>query len=379
MRAMHPLIIDCVHRLDQYLETKAINGDELDVKRAMGNLTMDVIASCAFGTQIDTHNDHKTHEFITNTQAIFQGNWRIWLIFPLMTLFPKLVEKMKLSMMSSSVQKFFKSAISSMIARRRADPKSGQYKDYLQLMINAQNRSADNSEDQDIDDLNEHIFGKTDALKDQKLGNVVISDDDMLASSFLFLVAGYETTASLLSFLTYELAINEKCQQRLYEEINAFDGNYSYESIARMPYLEACIAETLRHYPPLPAIGRICTEEYKHDNTGLTIPKGMGVNYDVHSLHHESEYYPNPEDWNPERFLPENRDHLVPYTYMPFGLGPRNCVGMRFALMEAKTAVAHLICKYRFIRTVNTRHPPTFKKFDFILNTDDRKIGVELR
>ncbi|CAG2116475.1 unnamed protein product [Medioppia subpectinata] len=287
MRAMHPIITDCVHRLDQYLETKAINGDELDVKRAMGNLTMDVIASCAFGTQIDTHNDHKTHEFVENARQVIRGNWRIWLVLTIPAMFPKLMDYIKISSLSPSVETFFRSAvsISTIIARRKSEINSGKHKDYLQLILNAQNRSADNSEDQDIDDLNEHIFGTTDALNDQKSRKVDMTDDDVLASSFLFLVAGYETTATLLSHLIYELSVNEKCQQRLYEEINAFDGNYSYESIARMP----------------------------------------------------------------------------------------------FALMEAKTAVAHLITKYRFKRTANTAVPLKYKKFEFMLTTGDIHIGIEKR
>ncbi len=77
--------------------------------------------------------------------------------------------------------------------------------------------------------------------------------------------------------------------------------------------------------------------------------------------------------------MPENRDNLVPYTYMPFGTGPRNCVGMRFALMEAKTAVVHLINKFKFVKSSNTQIPLKFKKFEFLLTAGDINVGVELR
>jgi cytochrome P450 len=77
--------------------------------------------------------------------------------------------------------------------------------------------------------------------------------------------------------------------------------------------------------------------------------------------------------------MPENRDNLVPYTYMPFGIGPRNCVGMRFALMEAKTAVVHLINKLKFVKSSNTQIPLKFKKFEFLLTAGDINVGVELR
>jgi len=114
-------------------------------------------------------------------------------------------------------------------------------------------------------------------------------------------------------------------------------------------------------------------------DTGLTIPKGMMVNFDMQTLHHSPKYYPNPDRWDPERFMPENKDQLVPYTYMPFGMGPRNCVGMRFALMEAKTAIAHLVNKFKFVRTPNTTVPLEIKKFEVLLTTGNVNIGIELR
>ncbi|CAG2161676.1 unnamed protein product [Oppiella nova] len=86
-------------------------------------------------------------------------------------------------------------------------------------------------------------------------------------------------------------------------------------------------------------------------------------------------------EFYPERFMPENRDQLVPYTYLPFGLGPRNCVGMRFSLMEVKTAVAHLVNKFIFVKTPATK-PLTndmMKKLHLIVNYGDLKVGIELR
>ncbi|CAG2102769.1 unnamed protein product [Medioppia subpectinata] len=383
MKAMHPIIVDCTQRLEEYLEKKAVTGEEVEMKKIMGNLTMDVIASCAFGTKIDTHNDEKRSDFILNAQKVFRGNWRVWAFFLFMTTFPKLVRWTGFTFNDPTVVKFFRTAITSIIRRRKSESESGGKKrDYLQLMINAQNKSEDKAADeQEIDDLNEEIFGKTDpteALKFNKM-QTEISEDDILATSFIFFVAGYETTATLLSLLFYSLAVDPKCQQKLYEEVKRFDGNFSYENISKMPYLEACVAETLRLYNPISAVGRMASEEYKIGDTGLTIPKGMLVNFDVQTLHHNPDYYPDPDRWDPERFMPENRDQLVPYTYMPFGMGPRNCVGMRFALMEAKTAAAHLVNKFIFKKTAKTTVPPKLKKFEFLLTTEPLITAIEKR
>ena len=105
----------------------------------------------------------------------------------------------------------------------------------------------------------------------------------------------------------------------------------------------------------------------------------MLVNFDIHSIHHDEEYYPNANKWDPERFMPENRDKLVPYTYFPFGIGPRNCVGMRFALMEAKTAAAYLVNKFHFYKTPKTPTELISKKFEFLFTVDNVFVGIELR
>ena len=130
-------------------------------------------------------------------------------------------------------------------------------------MINAQNKKVE-TEEQTKDDKSDEIFGQNDEKQYYKgKGQVVMTEDDILATSFLFFIAGYETTASLLTFLFYSLSVNEKCQQKLYEEVKAFDGHYDYETISKMPYLEACVAETLRMYNPLAVTSRMASEDYK--------------------------------------------------------------------------------------------------------------------
>ena len=129
-------------------------------------------------------------------------------------------------------------------------------------MTNA-NKKQD-SEEQENDSINnEAIYGQSDETEVVfNKSKVEITEDDILATSFLFFVAGFETTASLLSFLFYSLALDQKCQQKLYEEVVSFKGKIDYESLAQMPYLNACIAETLRLYNPLGATSRIASEDY---------------------------------------------------------------------------------------------------------------------
>ena len=130
-------------------------------------------------------------------------------------------------------------------------------------MIDAKNKTTVHDVHYEEEDRSEELFGSTDGPEVQKSKQKVeVTDDDILANTFLFFVAGYETTASLLSHLIYRLALDQECQDKLYEEVKAFGGKYDYETIAKMPYLEACVAETLRIYNPVPAIGRMAAEDY---------------------------------------------------------------------------------------------------------------------
>ena len=103
------------------------------------------------------------------------------------------------------------------------------------------------------------------------------------------------------------------------------------------------------------------------------------MNILVYAIHHNEEYYPSPDKFKPERFLPENRDQIKPFTYLPFGSGPRNCVGMRFALLEAKLALAKIITKYKFVKSKNTQVPLTFLPNRLVLTPKSIIIGVERR
>jgi cytochrome P450 len=133
-------------------------------------------------------------------------------------------------------------------------------------MINA-NKRVDNEEQEEDCDNHKRLYGQSDHTNGTDSSNNIckteITEEDILATSFLFFVAGFDTTASLLSFLFYTLAIEPDIQQKLYEEVLSYSGNFDYDSIAKMPYLEGCIAETLRLYNPVAALSRIASEDYK--------------------------------------------------------------------------------------------------------------------
>uniref|UniRef100_A0A2P2I5F2 Cytochrome P450 9e2-like n=1 Tax=Hirondellea gigas TaxID=1518452 RepID=A0A2P2I5F2_9CRUS len=125
------------------------------------------------------------------------------------------------------------------------------------------------------------------------------------------------------------------------------NGKLNYQDIMEAKYLDAVLSETLRLYPPGHVIERQCTKEYNIPGTSIIISEGQIVSFPVYSIHRDERYYPNPEEFQPDRFLPENRKNIPQGAFLPFGVGPRMCIAQRFAQMESKLALAELVLKYR--------------------------------
>lgn len=152
--------------------------------------------------------------------------------------------------------------------------------------------------------------------------NKKLNEDEIIAQAVTFLMAGYETTATALTYATYELALNPEVQDKLCDEIKASinsNGRIDYDVLCRLPYLDAVISEALRHHAPAVKITRMASQEYKVGSTGITVYPGQQVDIPIYAIHHDEKYYPNPFKFDPERFMPHNKHNLVPYTYLPFG------------------------------------------------------------
>ncbi|KAK7863029.1 hypothetical protein R5R35_010772 [Gryllus longicercus] len=128
-----------------------------------------------------------------------------------------------------------------------------------------------------------------------------------------------------------------------------------------MKYLDAVISEVLRLYPPAPSTDRICVKDTllpagEYSNA-ITIPKGTIVQAPIVGLHTDPQYWKEPKKFDPDRFSDENKHKIKPFTYMPFGMGPRICIGQRFALIEVKMALVHLLHSFDLHPSAKTKFP----------------------
>merc|ERR1712037_548901 len=196
-----------------------------------------------------------------------------------------------------------------------------------------------------------------------KLDNKKVLDEDTLvATAMVFMIAGYDTTWATLSFASYLLSKHPEEQQRLQDEIDqAFadaDGEFpDYSTIQGLPYLDMVVHETWGMYPPIPFLSREAGVDYKLPGTEVQLRKGDLVSYVASGLHTDPAHYSHPDQFHPEHFSKEEKAKRSPYAFQAFGQGPRACIGMRFALLEAKVAVLSVLRQFSFKPGTKTQEP----------------------
>uniref|UniRef100_UPI003B5A6B3B cytochrome P450 4C1-like n=1 Tax=Leptopilina heterotoma TaxID=63436 RepID=UPI003B5A6B3B len=178
----------------------------------------------------------------------------------------------------------------------------------------------------------------------QKFGQQ-IDDEGIREEVDTFIFEGHDTTAMAMCFAVLMLAENKDVQDRARKEVDdVLEGKnrkISSAEVQNFNYLEQCIRETLRLYPSVPFIARKVNEDLQLKH--CFVPAGTIVDLHIFDLHRNPEFWPNPEKFDPDRFLPEKMLNRHPFSYVPFSGGPRNCIGQRFAMLELKTLVAHLL------------------------------------
>lgn len=170
----------------------------------------------------------------------------------------------------------------------------------------------------------------------------------------MFFIAAADTSTAALCYFAYNLAINVDVQEKIVDEVVELstDGKIEFDCVFKMTYLEACLFESLRLMPPLPRVERQAMNDCQLGD--LFVPKGTYVSIPTYAVHHDPNNFEDPEKFKPERFLPENKHKIMPGTFLPFADGPRNCIGMRFALAEIKYCIANMLLHYKLTACAHT-------------------------
>ncbi|NWS29244.1 CP4V2 protein, partial [Polioptila caerulea] len=163
-----------------------------------------------------------------------------------------------------------------------------------------------------------------------------------------FMFEGHDTTAAAINWVLYLLGRNPEVQKKVHRELDEVFGNtersVTTDDLKNLRYLECVVKEALRLFPSVPMFARTLREDCCIK--GYQIPRGANILVLTYALHRNPEIFPDPEEFRPERFFPENSKGRHPYAYVPFSAGPRNCIGQRFAQMEEKTLLALILQRF---------------------------------
>ncbi|XP_012529710.1 cytochrome P450 9e2 isoform X2 [Monomorium pharaonis] len=321
----------------------------MDIKDVFTRYSNDIIATCAFGIKVDSMRNPKNDFFVYGKEATSFKGFVLLRVLIIKTL-PWLARILRLTIVREKITNFFEDLIKSTIKAR--DENGIVRPDMLQLMMESR----------------------------YKDGNAELSIDDIVAQAFIFFFGGFESTATLMCFAAHEIAMNPDIQIRLQNEIDRVledtNGQASYEAVNGMEYLDAVINEALRMYPASTVIlDRICLNDFELPPAlpGLkpfVIKKGHGIWIPIYALQHDPKYFKDPEKFDPERFLGEQKKKsLNSGVYFPFGVGPRMCIGNRFALLETKVLLFHLLARCDLKPCEKTPIPIKFTK-DFLLKPE---------
>ncbi|XP_071448733.1 probable cytochrome P450 6a17 [Hetaerina americana] len=351
MKYMFPVVKACAEQLQRTTasEVERAGGGDLEVKDLMARYTTDVIGSAAFGVEARSleNADSEFRSIGRRMVAADFGNS----MRAMMTIFaPALSLKLGIKSVDSLSESYFTRIVKDTVTyREKNDIKRT---DFLQLLIGLRAGDKENS-------------AKVPAEAE-------LTMDQLTAQCFIFYIGGFETSATTLSFALFELSRNLAVQNKLRDEVDRVlgesDGEITYEGLAKMHYMDCVIAETQRKYPPAPVLFRECTKEWTIPSAqetgsdasewkpetrdgGHVVEVGTKVHIPVPGLHYDPEYFEDPDRFDPERFTEEGRKKWPQFAYLPFGEGPRICIGMRFGSMQTKAGLAALLSKFEFRRS----------------------------
>ncbi|KAG7302559.1 hypothetical protein JYU34_012484 [Plutella xylostella] len=364
MRQMVPFMNETSHNIVQYL--RETEGQNIDATFLIHCYTNDVIASTIFGVQVNTLKDPSNY-FYKAGQKLVASSFSKKLSFFLVLTFPFLAKYFPF--FPKEATDYFKDLVLKTMEHREKN--NIQRPDMIQMLMEAAKGTL---KDQPQDKLDDVGFATTQEADVKPKGKLRQWDYETLAAqAFLFFFGGFDSSAAVIVMAIHELAINPGAQETLHEEVKKHHeqhGEMTYEGVQNMPYLDCVVNETLRKWTPGVAMNRVCVKPYvlpppREGEKPVKVKPGDNIYSVVSALHWDEQYYPEPEKFKPERFSDENKHKIQPFTFIPFGVGPRNCIASRFAILELKVLLYHLVLHFEVQKCEKTSDPIRLGPRDF--------------
>lgn len=317
LKAMYPLIVKCAEALQNLAEDIAENNDEFDVRELMARFTTDFISACGFGIDSDSINNEQSL-FRTLGRKMFTRTFKSLITVPLKEMFPLLASR--LTVLNPDIEVTITKILE--LVRKQRNYKPSGRNDFVDLLLEMESMGKIRVESVE---------------KRNPDGSPVIVEKEMdlslmSAQLFVFFAAGFETSSSATSFTLHQLAFHQDIQSQVHEEIDRvlskYNNKLSYDAVKEMTLLDRVFKEAMRIFPSLGVLNRDCARKYTIPGLNITIDPGVQIVIPINAIQNDEQYFENPKEFNPDRFLEENVKKRNKYVYLPFGEGPRMCIGM---------------------------------------------------
>lgn len=338
MRFMTATINKCADLFVDVLSESAKRGEAVNVHNVAQGLSLDVITKCALALKVDCQRN-PDDPLLKALRNIFPSLNNI--VTRIVFFFPAIQNALGLLQRNTEFQKTQDKIIANLrnVIRLRRNGQAPPVPDMLQLMLDAQSEVKNAGVHQDGDEL-------------------LSGDRILLANCFIFIFAGFDTTSLSLAYTMFLLAKHPKEQDRLLRELTdnfPDDQELSFDDLQKLKRPDMVLKESMRLYPPnVATISRSCQRDITV--MGQFIPAGTTVTIPAWHLHRDPDYWPDPLKFDPERFS-EGQERHTPEAYVPFGLGPRGCIGQRFAMLELKATLCKVVRKFNILCCEETQDP----------------------
>ncbi|XP_001947920.1 cytochrome P450 6a2 [Acyrthosiphon pisum] len=358
LKDTHDQIKECTDQLINIVDDNLKVSDHFEIRELVGNFSTDVIGMSAFGLKLDTIRNGNL-DFRKFGKKIFQSDFKQLFVQAMMLFCPKLVTILKLKQFPDDAADFYGSMFRDVLEYR--DRNNVIRNDVTQTLIQAKKDLVTNNDGDDSTSKNKW------------------TEMDIVGNAILMFVAGAETVSITICFCLYQLALNKDIQDKLREEIvttNAkHGGQLNNDFLTNLHYMNMVLEEVSRMYSITMILFRQATKNYEVPGQSLVIEKGQKIIIPAYCIHNDPKYYPNPGTFDPERFSTEEKAKRLNGTYIPFGDGPRLCIGKRFAELEMKLVLSKILLKYEVLPCEKTEVPINIRGAGSIVNP---KNGVWL-
>ncbi|XP_064596751.1 putative cytochrome P450 CYP13A10 [Liolophura sinensis] len=376
LKEVTPRIEKTVNHLLRLLSTQSNKGGSTEMLSVFQAFSLEAIARCAFSMESESQKN-KNDLFLSVVRNFFKiGNFaRRSFVLMVAAAFPSCrrlwnipITLVKCLRLFTDPQDALMKVLLPVINERRTHKKGK--KDLLQILVESEVSDTDritphSTDNESLDTLKVRVERK-------------LNKEEVEAQTMLMLISSYETTANALAYIVYELAANLDVQSKLMDEIECtMERKISMASLNKLNYMELVIKEALRKNPfVVGVIARRCMSECTVG--GIPIPKDALVAVDLWSLHFDKDYW-GPIDTNilaPERFLDKEKEDVQRLAWLPFGIGPRKCIGSKLAMLQIKMVLVQLLQNFDIRLSSETKSPLPLYEAGLVEPRDGVKVNL---